>query len=135
MDTNLKTIFAKTKYLPEAGFSEKIWEGLLAYEAKRATKKLYFSSLISVASLVGSVFAFIYLAGEVTRSGFFQYLSTAFSDLGTTAMYWKEFSLTIIDSIPLIGVLLVLASIFVFFASLKFTSRYFIKNKYSLLSV
>jgi len=74
--------------------------------------------------LVSSVVAFI-PAGRMVRtglieSGFIQYFSLIFSDFGVVTTYWQNFSLTLLESIPVISLVLFLTITLLFLESLKF---------------
>ena len=58
-------------------------------------------SLIGVLSLGGFVFMSFYLKEQFALSGFFEYVSLAFSDSGAVALYWKEYLLSLADSVPI----------------------------------
>jgi hypothetical protein len=74
---------------------------------------------LAIVSCFAVAFSFQYLAQEVSRSGIGEYLSIIFSDTSTLFAYWKEFSLSIIESMPIWGTALFLGSIFVLLGSLK----------------
>ncbi len=47
-------------------------------------------------------------------TGFDQYLSLAFSDSSVLITYWKELSLSLVESLPLMAVMLVLGALGLF---------------------
>lgn len=96
-------------------------------------------SLLSV-TIAGSAVALIpaaqYTVKEFAQSGFYQYLLLAFSDSGTLALYWREYMFTLVESLPLIGVTLVLSGIFVLLGSLKLALKnYELQRNYTIKSV
>jgi hypothetical protein len=73
-------------------------------------KALAFGST-SLASLGFSLWAIIYLANNLKQSGFWQYLSLLFSGDGTVYYYWRELSLSIVESLPIVSLIIFLAAI------------------------
>lgn len=63
----------------------------------------------SLASFGLSLWAIIYLVKSASESGFWQYLSLAFSD-GTVLAYWKEISLSLAESLPITSLIMALAT-------------------------
>ena len=100
MDENLSKLLKQTKYLPKTGLSEVIW---CTIQTKR-TKSLKIQSLVygiaGVLSLGGFVVMSISVVKEFISSGFFQYLSVAFGSGGLFMVYWKEYLLSLADSLP-----------------------------------
>lgn len=70
-----------------------------------------FLSAISFISLVPSLGL---LGSNLSQSGFYQYLSLAFSDGGILLNSWQEFSLLIMESLPVVSLVICLAIILVF---------------------
>jgi len=107
-------------------------EGLLAmvmariYEEERmlsVRKRLVLFSmtaLMSVAALVPVAGAF---RSEFAGSGFYQYFSLIFSDLDIVMVNWRDFGLTLLESLPTTGIISLLLVSLVFFWSLKHLAR------------
>ena len=76
---------------------------------------------------VGSLFAFIpvihYAGGEFSRSGFMDYFTLLFSDGGSVLLYWKEFSLSLVESLPVLSLAAVFATLLVFLESLQLLAK------------
>ena len=53
--------------------------------------------------------------------GWTNYLSLVFTDTSTVAVYWKEFSLSLVDALPIVSVGLVFALLLVLLTSLRFS--------------
>lgn len=56
-------------------------------------------SLVSVISLIGTVFSFSYLINIIKVSGAFEYATLIFYDMSVIT-YWKELSLSVAESVP-----------------------------------
>lgn len=91
-------------------------------------KSLFFgvTSLLSVAALVPAI---QFTIQEFSQSAFYSYLSLAISDGDLIIKYWKEFSLSLVESAPLLGITLMLAVILSLLGSLRLT---FSSLKYSV---
>jgi hypothetical protein len=73
--------------------------------------------------------AFRYALGSFAQSGFSTYASLLSSDGSILFLYWKEFTLSIIESLPLMSMTIFLATIFALLLSLKLTLQY-LKSAY-----
>ena len=79
----------------------------------RAAAALHGSVLL--AAIIGLIPAFRYASASAAQSGFSQYISLIASDGGSLIAYWKQFSLIILESAPLVagaimlGILLIVA--------------------------
>jgi hypothetical protein len=132
MEDNLKKAFCKAKYEPKENLSSKVWLGVVQHIEHKAKIKFWTFSFFSLASLTGSVFAFRTLSQEFSNSDFSQYFSLVFSNSGIIIKYWKEFILTLTDSVPIVSMVFLLALVFVFFTSLRLTILQFYKSRLSV---
>jgi hypothetical protein len=125
MEQNLQKLFKQAVYQPESRLSGQV---LSFIEAKGSliTKWKRFGYLsVSVLSLSGSVFAVKSVIEQFTTTGFYNYLSLAFSDSGIVATYWKEYILSLVDSLPVMSLALSFFLLFVLFISIKRASHQF----------
>ncbi|MBU6141544.1 hypothetical protein KGO95_00305 [Patescibacteria group bacterium] len=86
--------------------------------ARQAKFRLAGLLALALASLGALVPAFHYTAQEFARTGVFQYASLLFSDGSLMATYWREFVMTVIESIPVLGVVFMLSAVGTFLASM-----------------
>ena len=88
-----------------------IISGIILEEYRRA--KLYFFFFITTlfASVAGVAFSLKYLAESFYQSGFYEYISLMFSGDNVVFSYWKELSLSLVDSIPILGVIVFLSTL------------------------
>lgn len=77
-------------------------------------------------SLFAIIRSGIYVFEYGKKSGFFQYLSLLLSENGSIFSYWKEWSFSVAESFPIVGVMMFLGAIGVgiFAASKVFTNLY-----------
>ncbi len=128
VEQNLQKSFKNAKYEPDGRLSGDI---LCVIESKNfqiiKLKKFGYLGL-SILSLSGSIFSIKILIEQSTRLGFFRYLSLAFSDGGIIAQYWKEYLLSLTDSLPVVSIVLSFFLLFILFISIRKMSYQF-KNK------
>ena len=77
--------------------------------------------------LVGSGIAFVPVFRMVrvsfAESGFLQFFSLLFSDFGIVAAYWQSFTMSLLESLPVMSLAIFLAVILIFLESLRFLAR------------
>lgn len=100
-------------------------------------KVAIFSAIFVVITAVLAL-VFRITQAEFADSGFFVFLSLLFSDAGTVMAYWQNFSLSLLETIPVTSLIIFLAAVIIFLESLKllaknikifFVSKQLIKNK------
>ncbi len=74
--------------------------------------------------VLGSVAAFYPVLNmvkiEMAESGFIKFVSLIFSDFRVIITYWQSFAFAVLESLPVLSVLLFFIVIFTFLGSLKF---------------
>ncbi len=100
MDGNLSKLLKQSYNHPKTGLSDDVWRAIQIKQAKSLKIQSLMYGILGILSLGGFVFMSIYLKRQFTTSGFFQYVSLAFSDGGLLAVYWKEYLLSLADSLP-----------------------------------
>ncbi|MES2203332.1 MAG: hypothetical protein V4474_03370 [Patescibacteria group bacterium] len=95
-----------------AQLPEGLYERVLARvaHARQRAARVQFSLLAAVSCLLTLLFvpALQYAAQELYASGFYEYISLAFSD-GSLVLGSREFVLSLVESLPSLAVLLVVA--------------------------
>lgn len=132
VEQDLQKLFKQAKYQPAGRLSGDIWASIELKNAQIAKWKKYSYMSLSVLSLFGSAFSIKSLIIQSTQLGFFEYLSLTFSDSGIIAKYWKEYTLSLADSLPVASLAITLFLLFVLFVSIK---RVSIQFKTKLLTV
>jgi len=92
-------------------------------EVRLARIKIAFFAPLMLASAVGAGLSLYFIANQVVASGFLQYLSILFSDSGAVFAYWREFSMTLVEHAPLLGLVLFSGALFTFLESLRVTIK------------
>jgi len=84
-------------------------------------------SIIYFVGLVGSMAAFIptfrMIKTGFVESGFIQFFSLLFSDLNIVMAHWQNFSLALLESLPVMNIIVFAIVIVVFLESLKFLAK------------
>lgn len=109
---------------------------LLIVERRVARTRLLFvmvNTVVGVSSLFSLVFSISYLTKTIAESELSSYLSLIGSDAEMLLTYWKEFTYSCLESLPLVGTLFVLVSFGIFIVSLKNISKYAEKNLFTKL--
>ena len=120
MKNNYKKLFQSlSKIETPKNLEQRILMRISNEERRTAEWRLAFFAPLAAASGVGVVFAFQYAAQEVAQSGFYQYLSVAFSDGGAAITYWKELSMLLAESAPILGTAVLLGAVLVLLGSLR----------------
>ncbi|MHB1316749.1 MAG: hypothetical protein ACYCZW_02735 [Minisyncoccota bacterium] len=88
-------------------------------------KTYFFISIITTfVSFFGLIFSIRYMIQEFYRSSFHSYLSLILSDPSVTILYWKELSISLIETLPIVGITISLITIY----SLMVSVRVLVKN-------
>jgi hypothetical protein len=128
-EVKLTKIFKNAKYEPDQKLAFSIWSILITKDKKTTQIKMWSLSSILFVSLIGLVPAFQMLISDLAHSGFYEYFSLIFSDGGSMLAYWKELSLSLAQSIPVMSIVLTLSLFFVCFLSLKYLLKQISKDQ------
>jgi hypothetical protein len=132
MENRLTKILKSASYKPTSSLNEDIWCTIVKRNKYIARLKLILFSIIGAISIAGLIPAIKALSSDVSASGLFDYLSLAFSSGSSVFSYWKEFSLSIVESLPLMSIMLSLTFLFILCISIKHILRQIIKNQLSI---
>jgi hypothetical protein len=120
MRDRLTKIFKNAKYEPDPGLAFSVWRTIITREKRITRIKLWSLSVILFVSTLGLIPAFQMLLNNLAHSGFYEYFSLIFSDGGSMMTYWKEFSFSLVESLPTLSIVLTLSVLFVCFLSLRY---------------
>ena len=113
MNPQLTKIFCSLEVEPRQYLCKDICHVIILREKRSRNIKLIGYSLFATLSIVAIVPAVISLVHQVNSSAFGQYASLAFSDTRVLTEYWKQFGITLIESIPVFSLALVLGTILI----------------------
>jgi hypothetical protein len=122
---DLNTLFKQAIYYPENRLSDDIFLSISNQEAKSRRVKLWIYSSAIVLSLAGLIPVIIDLLSQFANSGFYEYLSLALLSSGSISSYWKEFILSLADSLPVMSLTLSFLLLFILFISARLIMRQF----------
>jgi len=91
---------------------------------KRAQKQRYIWGIVSISSLFAFIGSCIYAFEAFSTSGFGNYFSLMLSDSSSALLFWRQLGLSLIESLPVVGVILLLASISLLLWSIRRFSKY-----------
>ena len=127
MDKNYEKLFSNLKSveLPDGLFAQTI--SRLELEKKRSAVRHRRIAIISLLGLVGSLIAFIpsirLVWSEFSASSFMEFFALLFSDSGVVVAYWQNFATALLESLPFMGLIFLLATVVAFLESLRFLLR------------
>ena len=117
---------------PPAGLFDRIILAIKREQELQHTKRLLFGFLfLLIISSVVTPFSWSILMNQIESSGISYFISIAFSDIGIFLLLWKDFSLAILESLPLTGMMIFAIS----FGICIFTLRLFLHRKRLLLQM
>jgi hypothetical protein len=132
MKQKLVKAFQKIKYEVNLDSPEKIWQVIVLREKHFTLIKLWSFVAMGVFSFIGLIPVFTTLLSDLKRSGFYEYLSLAFSSSGSIIVYWKDFLLLLAESLPVISIISLFILIFIFFLSVKYAMKQIVKSQLTL---
>lgn len=88
-----------------------------------ARMRLAIFGFLSIGSTVALVPIARYGGEEFARSGFIEYFSLLFSDTATVLPYWKEFALSLAESLPVVEVIIFATVTLVLLSSLSVVAK------------
>lgn len=100
MKDNLSKLMKQAYNQPETGLSADIWRAIEVRQTKNLKIKSLSYGVIGILSLGGFVLMTVSVVKQFAYSGFFDYASLVFSDSGLIATYWREYLLSLADSLP-----------------------------------
>jgi len=111
---------------PPVGLFERIIAAIKREQEMKQTKRLLFGFFsLLVISFIAMPFSWNLFAVQMKSFGTLSFISAAAGNLDVFFTFWKEFSLAILESIPILGLVLFIVNI----ALLLFTVRLFLHKK------
>lgn len=121
MKDSYDKLFKRLGYLePPAGLSERIMRSISERSVARAIwMKTILSGVLSTVATIALVWSWFITQSEVAQSGFSQFFSLLVSDTNMVTVLWRQFSMSIIESFPVIGAIAILGSLLVLLVSVR----------------
>ena len=92
-------------------------------ERRRAIVFLFVSAQTALVSVAGIVFSAWYAMQGLRESSFYAYFSLVLSDPDIVLAYWKEFVLSLADTIPFMEITVVFVAVAVFLVSVRILAQ------------
>lgn len=107
------------QFHPSKELRKNILLQIVKEEGRRAKNYLLASFATAAASIVGFIFAAQYVTQAISQTSFYRYFSLLFSDSDIVLSYWRQFTLSLVESLPFFAVTLVLVAIVVLMVSIR----------------
>lgn len=120
MDQNYEKLFSRlvSPEMPE-NLLGKILIRIQKEKQKMHIRKLVIFSLFSSLSAAAVIPAFRYAQAGFLQSGFWHYFKLIFSDFGTIAGFWQNYALSLLETLPVFGLIIFLSSLLLFINLIK----------------
>jgi len=128
MNNRLEKIFKESLHQDEQNLSSAIWQAILKKESSKKKILISANAVVGTLSLTALVFVVRDALMQFSQSGFYDYFSLLSSDRAVVATYWKEFTLSLTESLPFTSITISLLLLFILFVSLKTVTRQY-KNR------
>lgn len=120
MNQNYEKLFSRlvSSETPE-NLLEKILSRIQKERQKAHIRRLVIFSLFSSLSAVAVIPAFRYAQVGFLESGFWHYFKLIFSDFGAIAGVWQNYVLSLLEALPVVGLIIFLSSLLLFINLIK----------------
>lgn len=117
---------------PHKGLLKRVLQCINKKQRLFIIRRVIAFSLALVISLLAFFPAFRMLSQNIFDSGFIYFASLIFSDFSIVIIHWKIFTLTLLETLPIISLILFLIVLFLFLESVKYLSKNikFMKHEY-----
>lgn len=117
MDTNIFNIE------PPKGLLEKIMKRIHREERLLVLRRIIIFSAMLIGSVAAFVPSFKTLSADLSQSGFLRFFSLIFSDFSSIRMYWQSFTMILLETLPVVSVVIFLAVLLAFLESIKHLTK------------
>lgn len=106
----------------------------LEKEQERFSARQKFWVWTTVSAIITILFSFVWsiFVSEITQSGFADYLTLIFSDFQTVFSAWQDFTLSLLESLPVVAAAGLLATMLTLMTSIRYAAHYSKSNYISL---
>ncbi len=84
-----------------------------------ARKYVLMASMLGIISFIGGAFSLRYVFQGFVQSSFYSYASLLFSDPDILLQFWREFGLSLVETIPLFEITTLLVTIAILLLSIR----------------
>ena len=129
----MKTLFNIIE--PREELKNSITKIIKKEERKKTIQNMVFSSVVSLASILMVVIFVINIIKDAYQSGLSEYLSLLISDSSSVLSYWKVYTMSVVESLPILQITILFASIWVFVWSMNIIINNFKSSKFAFYKV
>lgn len=104
---------------PPDNLLEKIMARLHKEQKLSLRKRIFIFSIGTALSAMAIFLSFKTAQTKFGESGFWQFFSLVFSDFETIKIYWQNFILSLLETLPVTSLIMVLAAVLIFLEFLK----------------
>ncbi|MGD0577283.1 MAG: hypothetical protein ABSA74_04365 [Candidatus Staskawiczbacteria bacterium] len=108
---------------PPIGLYEKIIKNIHRKQRLLILRRVILFSATLAISVIGFFPAMSMLLSDSNQSGFLQFFSLIFSDSSSVATYWQSFTMTLLETLPVLSLALFLAVLLTFLESIKHLTK------------
>jgi hypothetical protein len=124
MNKKLDKLFSNLEvFEPEANLYNKILLNINRKQRAFVRRRFFVFLFLFLGSMIALVPTIKLLYTDFLQSGFIQFFSLIFSDSQAISIYWKNFVLVLLESLPIISTIMFFGIIFVLLESLRFLSH------------
>ena len=109
--------------VPPANLYERVLARIRLERQRTARVRSWYFGTASFVSLTSFIFILWITGSSLSETGFLNYASLIFTDADAVLVSWKEFSLLLLESLPLAAILATLTAAFAFLWSLAHATR------------
>ena len=130
MQDKLTKLFKNANYEPKSDLAFSIFNKIITRDKNMAKLRLWAGVFTGIASLSALIPVFQMLLNDLAHSGFYEYFSLIFSDGGLMFSYWREFTLSLAESLPTMSIIFTLSLVFIFLLSFRYVIKQISKNQF-----
>lgn len=108
---------------PPQNLLDKIVRRIYSKQRLSLKRHILIFGIISALSLASLVPIFNMAKANFAASGFFHFFSLIFSDFNIVVSYWKNFSVSLLESLPVTSLMLAFGALFIFLESIRLLAR------------
>ena len=115
---------------PPPGLFERVMKTLRKEQESRQKKRFLFSfSVLLAVSFAAAPLSWNVFINQIESSGISHFISAAFADIGTFFALWQDFTMAVLETLPLLGLAALAGSL----CLSVFTIRFFLRGRKLLL--
>ncbi len=119
MENRLRKVFTQSTACCPENLSGNIWHVIETRKERKDRIRFWSFAAVGMVSFLFAIVTFRTMGTSFSQSGFFEYLSVAFSGGGVLASSWKELLLSLMNSLPFTSIILFLVPVFALLWSLS----------------